>query len=200
MSAPCYCHIGLHAECVAPVQEDDLISCCCWVADTIEIRAELDDPVEVKEERTRALKESENVRDPLSTGRKRAAELYPITEGMTCEWAELLYAGGGIEPIVGCNGNTLSTTKNGAAIHHGPDKDTLNNAQGNTHRICTRCHNRWHTLNDQYYGKRPAGGTPFIPLGGVFKEHDPETKAAPEQIANSEVYWATPIKKRKSLR
>lgn len=37
------------------------------------------------------------------------------------------------------------------ARHHGPDKNTLNNEQGNVHRICHFCHNTWHAVNDEDY-------------------------------------------------
>ena len=37
--------------------------------------------------------------DPVSTGRKRAKEMYPIHAGMVCEWAGLKLAGGGVIPI-----------------------------------------------------------------------------------------------------
>lgn len=90
----------------------------------------------------RFAKSDETVRDPASTGRKRAAALYPITDGAICEWSRLALAGGGKYPIVGCVGGKQENR------HHGPDKNTLNNAEGNVHRICAHCHNLWHHLND----------------------------------------------------
>ena len=39
------------------------------------------------------VKEDEELTDVLSTGRKRAAQLFPLEEGMICEWAGLLNAG-----------------------------------------------------------------------------------------------------------
>lgn len=187
----CYCKIGLHIECENPTRhEDGTFACCCMIEDV--------EPTQ----RERAQKNDEDVSDVLSTGRKRAALEYPITEGMVCEWAGLLYAGGGIIPIIGCPGNTLGKDRGAYARHHGPDKNTLNNAPGNVHRICPFCHNRWHTLNDQFYGKRPEDGVPFIPLvgDGSFPLHDSDTLATPEQIAAHEAWWATPEKTRPAYR
>jgi hypothetical protein len=119
-------------------------------------------------------KSDEEVTDPKSTGRKRAAVLYPIEEGMVCEWSKLKFAGGGKHPIIGCLGRPASDR------HHGPNKDTLRNELGNVHRICDYCHNRWHAANDPDYD--PEG--PFTP-------HDPNTLATLEEIADNEIYWLT---------
>ena len=134
------------------------------------------------------VKENSNVTDITSTGRKRAADLYPILPGMECQWAGLKFAGGGIAPIIGCLGNVA------VARHHGPDKNTLHNDAGNVHLICVHCHNRWHTANDGYYsGERPSGDStdsPWLPVGEV-KQHDSVTKATPEEVINNELYWST---------
>jgi hypothetical protein len=50
----------------------------------------------------RPMLDNSKVTDITSTGRKRAAMLYPVTEGMTCQWAGLMYAGGGVQTIIGC--------------------------------------------------------------------------------------------------
>lgn len=93
------------------------------------------------------------MKDPISTGRKRAAIAAPITVGMICEWAYLKEAGGGVEPITGCTGYPATDR------HHGPNKATLDNTtkespddsgKWNLHRICSMCHNRWHSANDKY--------------------------------------------------
>jgi hypothetical protein len=130
------------------------------------------------------------LKDPQSTGRKRVAKLYPIPVGKMCEWAMLAAAGGGIEPIVGCAGYPATD------LHHGPDKNTLNNAKAslgigtteNVHLICSMCHNTWHAANDPYYPKTGRGGTrdyvadqatPFVPLEQYmmsYVPHDGETK------------------------
>ena len=125
-------------------------------------------------------KDISEYKDPLSTGRKRAAEMYPITPGMVCEWANLKNAGGGVVPIVGCIGRAATDR------HHGPDKNTMNNAEGNVHRICAFCHNAWHGVNDPYYGERPAPDKPFIPIAGEIKAHDPLTKATTEELLQAE--------------
>jgi hypothetical protein len=140
-------------------------------------------------------KNPEDMKDPVSTGRKRAAQLKPIIEDMICDWAGLLNAGGGITPIVGCTGVKLTKEKGNEVrtgnIHHGPDKDVLNNSDENLHRVCSRCHNRWHALNDPAYPKsRPTPGTPFVPVDAEIVAHDKYTKATEEQLAFSEAWWA----------
>lgn len=115
---------------------------------------------------------------------------------MTCEWAGLRYAGGGVEPIVGCAGNTIEEVKTGPTRgdrHHGPDKNVLNNSPDNVHRICTFCHNRWHAANDRYYTEpRPSADQPWLPSSahGECQPHDRATKATPEEIEENEKYWA----------
>lgn len=126
-----------------------------------------------------AAKDLNQYKDPLSTGRKRAAQMYPIAPGQVCEWAGLKAAGGGVVPIVGCVGRPASDR------HHGPDKNTMNNAPGNVHRICDFCHNTWHALNDPHYGDRPDHTLPFLPAGEWF-EHDPNTKASMDEILEAE--------------
>lgn len=130
-----------------------------------------------------ATKDLDKYKDPLSTGRKRAAAMYPIAPGQVCEWAGLKRAGGGVVPIVGCIGRPASDR------HHGPDKNTMNNAANNVHRICDHCHNTWHALNDPYYGDRPDHTKPFIPTGekGVdWFDHDADTKATQAEILEAE--------------
>lgn len=172
---PCLpCLADVHFECFVPQEE----SCCC--------------PVDIIEptERTRALKDDSFVTDIESTGRKRAAKEFPLEEGMACEWRGLKFAGGGIEPITGCI-DGIGTNR-----HHGPDKNTLNNTVGNVHRICPKCHNRWHTKNDPHYSVRPADGSAFLPFGGECKAHDKETIATAQEVAMNEIYWATNPAKR----
>lgn len=95
--------------------------------------------------RTRSYKPDAAVTDQQSTGRKRAAKLYPLDEKKACEWRDKPTAGGGANPIVPCTSGTQQ------ARHHGPDKNTLNNEPGNVHRICHTCHVRWHAANDNDY-------------------------------------------------
>lgn len=118
-------------------------------------------------------------KDPISTGRKRAAEMYPIETGMVCEWANLKFAGGGVVPIVGCIGRAATDR------HHGPDKNTMNNAPGNVHRICSFCHNTWHGVNDPHYGPRPDQTLPFVPEG-PYEAHDAVTKATTQELLEAE--------------
>lgn len=106
--------------------------------------------------------EPKEMKDPVSTGRKRAAVMYKIEGGQVCEWAWKKNAGGGIEPIIGCTGRPASH------IHHGPDKSTLNNDRSNISLVCEFCHNRWHVNNDKYYIlPRPVDNSEWIPLKNV---------------------------------
>ena len=161
------CNDGLHWEC-SKISDG---ACCCNstsapVAE--EEVAEEDD----RRHSYRTYKRDSTLKDQQSTGRKRAAKLYPLNPGLPCEWQGLRFAGGGDTPIVGCTNGTQQ------ARHHGPDKNTLNNDKGNVHRICHLCHNRWHTENDDGYTPDKA-----------LLKHDPETKATPEDIVSNIVYW-----------
>lgn len=167
------CASGYHHECWQPTEEWE---CCCTVMSTPVV-------IESSKERGGQIKEMGEVTDLESTGRKRAAKLYPLDRDKPCEWAGLRNAGGGVVPIVGCLANKQ------VAIHHGPDKNTLSNFVGNVHRICAKCHNRWHTVNDPLYpAERPAGDIPYIPVG-EYLQHDAATKATPEEFANNELMW-----------
>jgi hypothetical protein len=106
--------------------------------------------------------EPKEMKDPVSTGRKRAAVMYKIEGGQVCEWAWKKNAGGGIEPIIGCTGRPASH------IHHGPDKSTLNNERSNISLVCEFCHNRWHVANDKYYSlPRPADNSEWSPSKNI---------------------------------
>ena len=129
------------------------------------------------------VKSPSEITDIESTGRKRAALLYPIMEGQVCDWANLYYCGGGTTPIIGCAGNLASD------IHHGPDKNTINNGPTNVHRICAVCHNRWHARNDSYYpNPRPSTNVAWLPVVD-FKFHDPDTKATEHEIMLNEIWF-----------
>jgi len=88
------------------------------------------------------------LKDPLSTGRKEAARLYPLDPNKPCEWLGQNNKGGGNFPINGCPVEDECKQVN---RHHGPDKNTLNNEEDNVHRIGFKCHNRWHAKNDANY-------------------------------------------------
>jgi len=155
----------------------------------------IDEPTVIEIEKRdvgRPMAEPSDITDITSTGRKRAAMMYPIFKDMKCEWSGLKFAGGGVEPIVGCSGNIIQPTKgpDKGDRHHGPDKNVINNSPSNVHRICSTCHNRWHALNNKYYGERPPADQPFIPLE-EYKQHDPETKATEEEIEENEKWWTT---------
>lgn len=119
----------------------------------------------------RTYKDDSALKDQQSTGRKRAARMYPLDELAPCEWQMKKNCGGGKFPITGCVANLQQ------ARHHGPDKNTLNNEQGNVHRICHTCHNRWHTLNDETYV-----------WNDLYDPHNP-FEATVIDITESEEFW-----------
>ncbi len=182
------CMSGMHTECYS-----DTGDCCC--SEHTPIALEDDSKIFA-----RKLKEDEDVVDPTSAGRKRAVKMFPIPTveegGMLCEWAGLKLAGGGPVPIVGCSDNIIVKTKarvegfSVGTVHHGPDKATLNNNAGNVHRICSSCHNRWHAVNDPFYGERPDAGATYIPLSGDVSEHNSTDRATKEDVERSNTYWS----------
>lgn len=189
---PCLsCRIGFHNECDVSWNPDDSSPCGCGGK---EIRFNNEGYVIAPKETAsaegvdtgyvddgfNAQKDISDYKDPLSTGRKRAATMYPITPGMVCEWAGLKNAGGGVVPIVGCLGRPASDR------HHGPDKNTMNNAPDNLHRICDFCHNTWHAVNDPFYGPRPDFSLPFVPVDKEWVLHDSVTKATTEELIAAE--------------
>ena len=136
-------------------------------------------------------KEIGDYKDPISTGRKRAAVILPDESMGTCEWAYLKYAGGGYYPVVGCTGKPATDR------HHGPDKSTFNNTRPgeghtNLHAICSFCHNAWHAANDPSYGPngkddRPADNSAWVPIGeSEYAQHDPNTQASLAEIMAAE--------------
>jgi hypothetical protein len=193
---PCgACRAGFHNECYETFDPDYIEICCCGgevkFTPSGDVKApnapETPEGVTVDfgyiDDGYGASKDLADYKDPVSTGRKRAAEMYPISTGMVCEWAGLAKAGGGVVPIVGCVGRPASDR------HHGPDKNTMNNAPTNLHRICDHCHNTWHALNDPHYGPRPEHTQPFIPEGVVGSDwflHDAKTVATTAQILEAE--------------
>ncbi len=123
--------------------------------------------------RTRGSKRDDELKDPHSTGRKRAAILFPLDKDEPCEWRSKAYCGGGKYPIIGCLAGFQENR------HHGPDKNTLKNEEGNVHRICDDCHNIWHSQNDPTYDSynaklkhEPRGATPHeISLRYGYKKY-----------------------------
>lgn len=182
----------MHELCAAFVKEP----CCCdgkgFQGESTSLRDVL---------RGTYQKDRQLMADPTSTGRKRAAVEIPdgvLNGELICEWAGLLYAGGGVDPIVGCSGRIASDR------HHGPDKCVLNNERKvNLWAICDHCHNRWHALNDKYYvppewrsakldgDPRPKNGDPWLPNPEfVWQKPDLDTKASAQYIQLHEAWWS----------
>lgn len=128
-------------------------------------------------------KTAKDLKDAKSTGRKRAAELYPLDPSAACEWQGKKNCGGGRYPIIGCYDGTQQHR------HHGPVKDTTRNQEGNVHRICTSCHNHWHELNDLNYDAQANGLLP----------HDPEPASTDEIVKNALEWSSGAIKKKYTL-
>jgi hypothetical protein len=105
-----------------------------------------------------------NLKDPSSTGRKRAARLYPINPGDPCEWRGKKNCGGGLRPIIGCYEGLQEHR------HHGPVKRTTRNELGNVHRICSDCHVHWHELNDLIYDEANFDLLPHDPVDAELTE------------------------------
>lgn len=159
------CARGFHAEC----EHGDECPSCEICNPTLIEEPEIIVESTGKESHYEKFKE---FKDPSSTGRHRAALLYPYIcdncehtksehkEDSTCgkeicfclgymwkpcEWRNFKNCGGGRNPIVGC-GDGVQHDR-----HHGPIKDPLRNELGNVSLLCEKCHQRWHILNDEYY-------------------------------------------------
>lgn len=141
--------------------------------------------------------------DPESTGRKRMAKLYPIAVGQVCEWAGRANAGGEYMPvgIVGCVNNPATD------LHHGPDKNTLNNEKAsrgvgeneNIHVICSDCHNSTHAANDEFYppyDRVADQERPWLPRYPAGWEPTPEREATVDELFAEEVRRTADRKRR----
>lgn len=204
-----YCNMLMHGLCIGSEGDE----CCC---DGKGFQSEVGSILSIMSSpRSGPKKIGEDMADPISTGRKRAAVRITdqfLGEGHPCSWAGLLQAGGGVRPIVGCKGNSATDR------HHGPDKSVLNNDDAlasygtNLHAICDWCHNRWHALNDKYYvpvgwksakvsgDPRPEKGRPWLPNPEyAYKAHDPNTKASAEIIDAHEKWWALTTAQREGV-
>lgn len=184
------CKTSFHDECQTMWEENLAVDqfCCCEGLFSLDGSLSDEGPKDVLQpeayfEGYTGSKDLSDYADPISTGRKEAVKKFPIKAGMVCEWAWLQYAGGGVKPIIGCPGHPAE------AVHHGPDKNTMCNIEGNVHRICAECHNRWHAANDPFYGERPTtpdgkvdASVPFLPLGMAPIPHDPVTLGKDEEI------------------
>lgn len=168
------CGRGLHRECRTKCSK------CHPVAELV--KALKPQPATEKNPVGRPLKEVSTMTDPASTGRKRAAMLYPLFPEEPCEWQGKKNCGGGTKPIIGCLEGKQQ------ARHHGPVKETNHNNPGNVHRICTACHNQWHALNDPVYNAEEYAKLP----------HEPEP-ATEEEIKINIVWWKSAPEARELL-
>lgn len=178
-----YCNSDIHFLCVQP---SETLDCCC--VENPDAFVAPDDAIDYALSEHKKLgapfKAPEDMKNILATGRKRSIEAKPIYEGDICEWSELLKAGGGRYPIIGCE-RVLATD-----VHHGPDKSVLNNDLSNLHKLCKRCHNRWHSLNDPEFDpvERPGLGATWVIPNAL--PHDPDTKATEEDRISNDLWWS----------
>ena len=181
------CNSEMHFICLYPTED----SCCCeeTSSEHSSIKVEMLEFSEGPREPARIgrpPKDNDDIQWVETSGRKRAVEAKKADgwiAGQPCEWSHLKFAGGGVVPIMGCNSNPSKP------VHHGPDKNTLNNSLGNIHAICTVCHQRWHACNDEFYsGDRPAGDNAYVPKV-EYKLHDAETLATDDEILINEYEW-----------
>lgn len=145
-----YCGRGFHEECTTE----------CKTCHPVEPSTTLNPAVIAGESKPlgRPIKNASEILDKHSTGRKRAAQLYPLYEDKPCEWRGKDNCGGGLFPIAGCEDGLQQ------ARHHGPVKETLENSPGNVWRICDSCHNRWHARNDDHYKEEVYAKLPHDPV------------------------------------
>lgn len=170
------CAQGFHNDCGSPcccadketvITSDDSATPVISIPDT-PILPVASSPVSTGErDGMKWSKQDHALKDLKSTGRKRAAVLYPLDREAPCEWRNLRFAGGGLYPIVGC------ATGNQEHRHHGPILLTTANVEGNVHRICTTCHNSWHAANDAY--------VKILMHTTMWRPHDPNTLATAEE-------------------
>lgn len=157
------CGRGFHDECE--------IGCVTCHADQVQLIKSFKTSNSIAAGEGAPIKDQQNIKDRLSTGRKRAAMLYPLFRDQPCEWQGKKNCGGG-QPIIGCI-NGLQQHR-----HHGPVKDPVHNELGNVHRICNNCHSRWHAVNDPVYNEEEYKNT----------RHQPEDAEEMELLAN-EAKW-----------
>ena len=128
------------------------------------------EPEEPDSRRTRRLKSDDAVTDQQSTGRKRAAAMYPLKDEngnrIPCDYANkpapTLPTYMEVQ-IDGC-GIRQGTLASHAQARHHHDYNTLNNERENVALLCHSCHNLLHAKNDPFkdqiyeriYGFRPA--------------------------------------------
>lgn len=157
------CGRGFHRECS---NKKGCKKCHAKIEDANIVRAESEDRTDKNEQTPDAprIPKRANLKDPESTGRKRAAKLYPITNGSPCEWRGKKNCGGGRRPIIGCYDGIQQHR------HHGPVKRTTRNELGNVHRICDDCHVHWHELNDLIYEEQEYGILPHDPIPATDEE------------------------------
>lgn len=212
MSCP-MCVLEFHAFCSSPNTES--LTCCCSLSTMSEetkgesplnlsgptrpvttIKEVLSPPVANPEpvppalqgkwkKRGAPLKAGKDMKSLLATGRARANVVKPLSEGDVCEWRGLRYAGGGVTPLIGCRGNPAES------VHHGPNKSVLHNEPTNLHKVCQVCHERWHIINDAYYGSvRPEHGESWLPNPDVpCYEHSALVVVTPETQDYNEFLW-----------
>lgn len=183
MSVCGMCAAGLHSSCIPPCRCKDNNHDYSY-KESNEPETQESDNSDSRYSRTylvggrRSGKRDAVLKDQQSTGRKRAARLYPLNREAPCEWQGKSNCGGGPKPIVGCQ-NGLQEAR-----HHGPDKSVSNNEVGNVHRICHSCHYRWHAANDDTYDWNKTEIYVHNPREQTEKEKEESVMAQLKYLAN----------------
>jgi hypothetical protein len=127
------CGRGFHKECLKGCKNDPCHVQSVVEEGTLELTNQSSSSVAEGPKARKKGSIREGLKDPQSTGRKRAARLYPSRlQTAQCEWKQgSKNCGGGRYPIIGCISGSQK------ARHHGPVKNTTRNHQGNVHRICS---------------------------------------------------------------
>ncbi len=162
------CRRNQHNACAA--QYTDSISCNCDHNSTVDRpvgaignalnldTTEPDSSETVTVKNTRRNKNDDAVTDQQSTGRKRAAKMYPLSDEngkkLPCDFAgkKAVLPSFMEVQIDGC-GVRAGTMPNNAQARHHHDYNTLNNERSNVGLLCVPCHNLLHAKNDPYKDK-----------------------------------------------
>jgi hypothetical protein len=156
------CWRGLHGACNALFFEDEC-SCTHVAAPAVgSFKSQIGNALQLEPEEpdtrhiTRRNKDDQAVTDPQSTGRKRAAKLYPLRNSdgspIPCDLAgkkSPTLPGYYKVQIDGCGIRQGSLAANAQSRHHW-SYNTLDNERSNIGLLCHSCHNLIHARNDEF--------------------------------------------------
>lgn len=152
------CKRNQHNGCAANISFD---TCECTHENNVQPVLETESVIDLTDEpvkATRRNKDDSSVTDPQSTGRKRAAALYPLTDAngnkLPCDFQNKKNCLPSYmeEQIDGC-GVRHGSMPNFAQARHHHDYNVLNNDRSNVALLCSSCHNLLHARNDPFKDK-----------------------------------------------